>query len=253
MPDNVAKNARSGSIAGSYSPLMLLHVSSAQDRPPCEGPATGETTAEAAEASPRDNGAAAAAATAAGAAVDAGALLAGLAGLTGLTAAVEREHERAAHREAIIDRLHEDNQALRRGELQAMFEPVRAALYRLHDLTRREAERWATPDPPDAAHTASLLTAVTDEIAEALARTGVERFAVKPGDPFDPARHRPVATEPVMDPALDGTVVRVRADGFEQGGRVVRKAEVCVGRPAPSAISETDTTTGSAPLPRPNR
>lgn len=150
--------------------------------------------------------------------------------LARLTAVIEREHERAAHREAIIDRLHEDNQTLRQGELAKLFDPVRNALYRLHDLTRREAQRWAAPCPPDPAHIAPLLSALTDELAEALGRTGVERFVVKPGDPFDPARHRPVGTLRADDPALDGTVASVHTDGFEEGERVVRRAEVVVAK-----------------------
>lgn len=153
--------------------------------------------------------------------------------LARLTVMIEREHERAAHREAIIDRLHEDNQTLRRGELTKLFEPVRNCLYRLHDLTRREAERWAAPGPPDPAHVAPLLAAVADELAEALARTGVERFNVKPGDPFDPARHRPVGTQRVTDPSLEGTVAAVRTDGFEHGEQVARRAEVVVAKCAP--------------------
>ncbi|WP_233358781.1 nucleotide exchange factor GrpE [Thermomonospora amylolytica] len=174
--------------------------------------------------------------------------------LARLAAAVEREHERAAHREAVIDRLHQDVQTLRRGELHAMFDPVRAVLFRLHDLTAREARRWAE-DPPDPAHAAALLAAVSDEIAEALARTGAERFATRPGDRYDPARHRPVGTEPVADPALDGTVVGVCADGFERAGRVVRKAEVRVGRHrAPDADGDgdggDDPAARSVPLPR---
>lgn len=143
---------------------------------------------------------------------------------------LDREHERAAHREAIIDRLHEDNQVLRRGELQELHEPVRTALYRLHDMIKRESERWAAPRPPDPAHVAPLLTAIADEIAEAIARTGVERFTVKPGDRYDAASHRPVATESVADPELDGAVVSARTDGFERRDRVVRRAEVVVGR-----------------------
>jgi molecular chaperone GrpE len=150
--------------------------------------------------------------------------------LAELTRTVGRDSERAAHREAIIDRLHEDNQLLRRGELQAMYEPVRAALYRLHDMTKRESERWAAPEPPDPVHIAPLLAAVADEIAEVLARSGVERFTVEPGELYDPARHRPVATGPVDRPELDGTVVSARTDGFTRSERVVRRAEVVVAR-----------------------
>ncbi|TMR01073.1 nucleotide exchange factor GrpE [Actinomadura soli] len=153
--------------------------------------------------------------------------------LTGLAARLDREHERAAHREAVIDRLHEENQRLRRGELQAMLEPVRAALYRLHDQARRESGRLAAPDltePPDPRGTALLLAAVADDVADALARLGVERFTVEPGAPYDAARHRPVAVTPVDDPMRDGTVTAVESDGFEQSGKVLRKAAVRVGR-----------------------
>jgi hypothetical protein len=165
-----------------------------------------------------------------------------------LAAATERAHERAAHREAIIDRLHDDNQMLRRGELQAMLDPIRTALYRLHDMVRRESLRWTSPaarhahdetavagapvDPPDAAHVGPLLSAIADEIAEALARAGAERYTVRPGEPFDQARHRPVGTVPVTDPALDGAVVSARTDGFGQGEQILRRAEVIIGQAA---------------------
>ncbi|WP_116020845.1 nucleotide exchange factor GrpE [Thermomonospora umbrina] len=249
---------------------MLLHVSSAQDPPPEEGPVTagrggpaeppGSTqpvrrpeAAHAVGPASRPDAAAHDPSPGPGHGAAGPNGVQGTDGARGLAAevarlaaAVEREHERAAHRETVIDRLHEDVQTLRRGELQALFEPVRAALFRLHDLTGREARRWAD-DPPEPANAAALLAAVTDEIAEALARTGVERFTVAPGDPFDPARHRPVATVTVEDPALDGTVVGVRSDGFARADRVVRKAEVQVGRPArpedeaePAPLSRSD-------------
>ncbi|MEO3825180.1 nucleotide exchange factor GrpE [Actinomadura sp. B10D3] len=153
--------------------------------------------------------------------------------LAGLAARLDREHERAAHREAVIDRLHAENQRLRRGELEAMLEPVRSALYRLHDQARRESERLSAPEqaePPDPRQTALLLAAVADDVADALARLGVDRFTVEPGAPYDASRHRPVAVTPVDDPLRDGTVTGVGADGFEQGGKVLRKAAVSVGR-----------------------
>lgn len=153
--------------------------------------------------------------------------------LAGLTARLDREHERAVHREAVIDRLHEENQRLRRGELRAMLEPVRAALYRLHDQARRESCRLSAADltdPPDPRQTALLLEAVADDVADALARLGVERFTVEPGVPYDASRHRPVAVTPVDDPLRDGTVTAVQSDGFEQSGTVLRKAAVGVGK-----------------------
>lgn len=218
-PGRPAKKLRGRPYASSYSSLGLLHVSSPAELPSDEDPAGVERVA-----------------------AELGEIGSELARLTAL---LEREHDRAAHREAIIDRLHDENQLLRRGELHELHEPVRGALYRLHDMIKRESERWAAHDllnePPEPAHVAPLLAAIADEIAEAVARTGVERFTVKPGDRYDAARHRPVATEPVDDPELDGAVVSARTDGFERGDRVVRRAEVVVGRrddPPPPDPSE---------------
>ena len=112
-----------------------------------------------------------------------------------------------------------------------MLEPVRAALYRLHDQARRESRRLAgLADPPDPEQTALLLEAMADDVADALARLGVERFTVEPGAPYDASRHRPVAVTPVADPLRDGTVTAVQSDGFAQSGKVLRKAEVSVGK-----------------------
>jgi molecular chaperone GrpE len=148
--------------------------------------------------------------------------------LAELAKTARREHDRAAHRERVIDRLHEDNQRLRHSEVHAALEPARAALYRLYDLVRRESER-ETADP---AHVPKLLVAIADELAEIIARTGVERMLVGEGDPFDPARHRPAGTHDVEDAELDGTVVTVQRAGFVRGDKVVRRAEVIVARAA---------------------
>jgi molecular chaperone GrpE (heat shock protein) len=150
--------------------------------------------------------------------------------LTRLTETARREHDRATHRERVIDRLHEDNERLRHGEVQAAFEPARTALYRLYDLVRRESERDITGD---AEHVPGLLAAIADELAEIIARTGVEPMAVDTGEPFDPARHRPAGTHDVEDAELDGTVVTVQRAGFVRGDKVVRRAEVIVARAAP--------------------
>ncbi|MFI6522885.1 nucleotide exchange factor GrpE [Spirillospora sp. NPDC050679] len=165
--------------------------------------------------------------------------------LAALTERLDREHERAAHREAIIDRLHEENQRLRRDELQSALEPVRTALYRLHDQVRRAAADWAAA-PPAPERAAALLESVAGDVLDALAGTGVERFPVEPGVPYDASRHRPVDVETVTDPAMAHTVRAVHTEGFERAGRVVRKAGVRVGKPAPDA--HDGSTAGSSRL-----
>ena len=147
-----------------------------------------------------------------------------------LTLLSRREQERAAHREAVIDRLHLENQSLRRSELESMLEPVRAGLYRLYDIACREAQRWSGATPPDPRHAGPLLTLIAEEISDVLARTGVEPFTAAAGEPYDASRHRPVDTEPVTDPQLHGTVTRTVNAGFTRGGQIARRADVVVGQ-----------------------
>ncbi|MEV6984609.1 nucleotide exchange factor GrpE [Sphaerisporangium sp. NPDC051017] len=154
-----------------------------------------------------------------------------------LTETMRREHERAAHREQVIDRLHAENQQLRHGIVQEVLTPVRTALYRLHDTVTRVAARWRSDDPPSPELAGPLLAAMADEVAEVLGRTGAERVSVRPGDPYDAALHRPSGTSPV-DAGADGTVVEVLADGFVAGDRVLRKASVIVGRAAAEGETE---------------
>ncbi|MGW4423127.1 nucleotide exchange factor GrpE [Streptosporangium sp. NPDC004631] len=144
-----------------------------------------------------------------------------------MKAEFKRDHDRAAHREEVIDRLHAENQELRRGLLQEALTPVRAGLYRLYDFVGREATRLRDA-PEGAPHVGSLLEAIAAEVAEVLARTGAELLEVAQGDPYDPSRHRATRAEP----GPEGLVLAVLADGFHQGERVLRKADVVVGRAA---------------------
>ncbi|WP_239136916.1 nucleotide exchange factor GrpE [Sphaerisporangium rufum] len=176
-----------------------------------------------------------------------------LAGQVGaVAAAAGREHERAAHREQVIDRLHAESQTLRRGLLEEALTPVRAALYRLHDTVAREAARWSSPEPPEAGLAGPLLAAIADEVAEVLGRTGAERLAVAAGDAYDAARHRPAGTEQVA-PESDGTVVRVVAEGFASGERTLRKASVIVGRAAAAGGPRSPVPSGRKDGPAPPR
>ena len=136
----------------------------------------------------------------------------------------QHDVDRSNHREQIIDRLFEENKALRHGLLQEALTPVRTGLYRLYDLTGREAARLRDR-PEDDGHVSSLLEAIAAEVAEVLARTGADLLDVAPGEPYDAARHRATRTQP--GPA--GQVLAVVAAGFHQGERVLRKADVVVG------------------------
>jgi molecular chaperone GrpE len=138
-------------------------------------------------------------------------------------AAVEEQlgefHRRAAHRELIIDRLHEENQRLKQGAHRVVLEPVVADLIRLHDQLAREARR--------AGDDGALIASFADEVAEILDRCGIEVFVAAVGEAYQSDRHRPLAVVPTAEPELHNTVAESVAAGFydREASRVRRPAQ----------------------------
>lgn len=135
-------------------------------------------------------------------------------------------NRRSAHREAIIDRLHEENRSLREGLRRSILDPVVADLFRLRDALLGEAVRLA--DEPAGRNFAGFV----DETEIILDRCGMEVFVPQPGDRFEPNRQTPVTVVWTGDPELHNTVERVLATGFteRETGRVRRPARVRVWR-----------------------
>ena len=76
---------------------------------------------------------------------------------------------------------------------------------------------------------------VREELAEVLARRGIEPIFAGPGVDsaqcsFDPQLQRAIRTAPAESPAEDGRVVRVVKDGFTKDGKVLRPQSVIVAR-----------------------
>ncbi|MER5358917.1 nucleotide exchange factor GrpE [Streptomyces sp. NPDC002785] len=149
------------------------------------------------------------------------------------TAALARQQQLAERREGIVTRLHDEIERLRRGEIEVALDLVRHSLIRLHDQILRQAEHVTGPLGVDELR--ALLTALADEAADTVARTGLERYVPGPGEAFDMTLQRPVGRAPAAGPETDRTVARVVAAGFVQGERVVRKADVVVSRWEPDA------------------
>ena len=118
-------------------------------------------------------------------------------------------HQRAAHREAIIDRLYEDNQRLHDGFGRMVLEPVVADLIRLYDQLDREASRLEA-DGQDG----QLMRSFSEDVAEILDRCGFEVFSAEVGDPFERGRHRPVELVACDDESAHNTVAEVVTAGF---------------------------------------
>ena len=155
--------------------------------------------------------------------------------LAGRLAKIEEQigefHRRAAHRESVIDRLHEENTELRGGLSRIILEPVVADLIRLYDQLSRESHRLES-DGQDG----QLMRSFADEVAEILDRCGIEAFSAEPGEPFQPGRHRPLAVVPCDDEARNNTVAEVLTPGFaeRESGRVLRPVQARFHRHVPA-------------------
>jgi molecular chaperone GrpE len=159
----------------------------------------------------------------AGVAGDTGAVLGDLAGRLGRVEEQLAEfHRRSAHRELVIDRLHEENQQLRGGIARLILEPVVADLIRLDDQLTREVRRLEADgqDP-------RLLWSFAEDVRQILDRCGIDVFSAEPGDPFDRDRHRPLAVVACQDESQHNTVAEVVAAGFaeRETGRVRRPVQ----------------------------
>ena len=75
-------------------------------------------------------------------------------------------------------------------------------------------------------HLTKGIRLVQQELANALARVGVEPFSPK-GEPFDPNEHEAMASQPSED-AESGTVIEVYQRGYRLNGQILRPARVVV-------------------------
>jgi molecular chaperone GrpE (heat shock protein) len=142
--------------------------------------------------------------------------------LDGVAEQLAEFHRRSAHRELVIDRLHEENLQLRVGLNKAILEPVVADLIRLYDQVDREVRRLATTGEDG-----RLLGSFADDVAQILDRCGIEIYTAEPGDPFDRDRHRPLAVVACPEESRHNTVAEVTAAGFveRETGRVRRSLQ----------------------------
>jgi molecular chaperone GrpE len=131
-------------------------------------------------------------------------------------------HRRSAHRESVIDLLHEENQQLRAGISRVILEPIVADLIRLYDQIDREVCRLKAEGQET-----RLLWSFADDVAQILDRCGFEIYSAESGDPFDRDRHRPLAVVTCRDESRHNTVAEVAAVGFteRETGRIRRPVQ----------------------------
>ena len=157
----------------------------------------------------------------------------------------EKHHQRAAHRESVIDGLHTELEKLRTGERRGIIRPLLAAVARLRDDLVEQAT--ALPVNFDVVRAQKLLLSFADSIEITLEDFGVATYTPEVGEDFDPRRHRAVASEPSENAALIRKVARTLKDGYQDvvAGVTLTQAEVSVFVDAPRACVDDVITTGA--------
>ncbi len=150
---------------------------------------------------------------------------------------LEESNRLSQERERIIDRLHQENQQLRQGELQQAMLPIMRDLVRLYDDLSQSARGYASraeTTPQDAARDFDCFAEMVTDI---LYRQGVERYGAREGDAFNSKEHRALGAVQTPEQERDRTVARIVRDGFRSESRVIRILEAEVYRYAPASAS----------------
>ena len=140
-------------------------------------------------------------------------------------------NRRSAHRESVIDQLHEENQRLRAGMGRLILDPVVTDLIRLHDQLAREVRRLEAEgqDP-------QMIGSFAEDVGQILERCGIDTFSAEPGDAFERDRHRVLAIVVCDEESRHNTVAEVVAVGFleRDTGRIRRPVQARVHQYSPS-------------------
>jgi molecular chaperone GrpE (heat shock protein) len=158
-----------------------------------------------------------------------------------LVRSVEEANRLAQERERIIDRLHQENQQLRQGELQQAILPIFRDLIRLYDDLRQTARGQSSRSEVTPQQTARDFECFAEMVTDILYRQGVERYEAREGEAFNPKEHRVLGASPTAEQSKDRTIARSIRDGFRTDTRPVRLLEAEVYRYTPRvATSEPD-------------
>ncbi|WP_188316640.1 nucleotide exchange factor GrpE [Solihabitans fulvus] len=137
-------------------------------------------------------------------------------------------HTQSRFLNEVIDKLHTENERLRRNESQKLLEPMIRDLIKLVDDWRSRGSAMRDVTEADSADLVRLCGEIVEDVTMVLDRQGVAEFAPPHGNAFDRHVHRAAGTRPTQDSALDGVVCEVRRPGYRSTDKTLRFAEVTV-------------------------
>lgn len=132
------------------------------------------------------------------------------------------------HNRALIDKLHTENEQLRRAELERSRDPVVRDLILLVDTCLRNGRAWRERETVAPGDIDQVLRDVAGDVELILERQGVETFEPEIGAKFDRRVARALRAAGTAEASLDGAVAAVLKPGYRLGDRVLRYCEVAV-------------------------
>jgi molecular chaperone GrpE (heat shock protein) len=133
-------------------------------------------------------------------------------------------------RELIIDRLHQENQKLKQGELQQALLPIFRDLIRLYDDLKSTTSKYSDQATTDNGNVKRDLSCYRETVLDILYRYGVEKIEVSLGADFDSKEHKAVVGTPIAEKEQDRKISGIIRDGFKAESKIIRNVEVEVFR-----------------------
>lgn len=155
-----------------------------------------------------------------------------------LTQRLEEANRLSLDRERIIDSLHQENQALRQGELQQALLPLLRDSIRLFDDLKQTSLTYAERENLVPANVARDFQCFAETVSDILYRHGVESYSAAEGDPFNSKDHRVLGVVQTSVREKDRTIARTIREGFRSSLTTVRLLEAEVYRYVPDADSQ---------------
>jgi len=132
------------------------------------------------------------------------------------------------HQRMLMDRLHSENEQLRRAELERSQDPMIRDLISLADTCLRNGRTWLQRETVTPSDIDRVLRDVADDVELILERQGVEAFKPEEGTKFDRREARVVRSVDTSDASRDGAIAEVLKPGYRIGHRILRYCEVVV-------------------------
>ncbi len=128
-----------------------------------------------------------------------------------------------AHKNAIIDKLHDDLQEYKSDFLKKYVQSIIMDIIQIIDNIRKLVDHYQhqTPSEIDPSKMLDLLKGIPSDLEDLFFRQGVKPFTVE-GNGFDPSRQRVLKTLTTGDQEKDKTVAESLRPGYEWEGQVIR-------------------------------